>query len=182
MNLLVVEKPREKQLQQIRGDQADGALGWQVLAVEVVDAPVPRIGCEQLLRQLCHRDMHPASIPQTPPKGKPTATPANKMSTYRSKTAQKRLENKRNVWEIPTVHTITADKAKRVRIPDAKPGQVFAFTNNGDGSFTLTPVEPTVKEPFPKGSLAYLCTPERDAEITEIAKAFVVGVPKDREE
>ena len=44
------------------------------------------------------------------------------------------------------MHTIVADKTKRVRIPDAKPGQVFAFTNNGDGTRTLTeikPVEPT---------------------------------------
>src|SRR5260370_39465457 len=92
MNLLVVEKPREKQLQQIRGDQADGALGRQVLPVQMVDSPVPRIGCEQLLRQLCHRDMHPASIPQTPPKGKPTATPANKTSTHRSKRSKNGLK------------------------------------------------------------------------------------------
>src|SRR5260221_10316211 len=72
MNLLVVEKPREKQLQQIRGDQADGALRCQVLPVQIVDSPMPRIGCEQLLRQLCHRDMHPASIPHPARKGKST--------------------------------------------------------------------------------------------------------------
>src|SRR5882724_11881168 len=78
MNLLVVEKPREKQLQQIRGDQADGALGWQVLSVQMVDSPMSRIGCEQLLRQLCHRDMHPASIPHPPLKRKLTGGPQNR--------------------------------------------------------------------------------------------------------
>jgi len=70
------------------------------------------------------------------------------------------------------VHTITADQAKQVIIPDSKPGQVFAYISNGDGTITLTPIEAAVKEPFPERSLAYLCTSERDAEITEITKAF----------
>ena len=127
--------------------------------------------------------MHPASIPQTARKGKLTGGRTDAASIALAKEGwQKRLENRANEWEIPTVHTITADKAKRVRIPDAKPGQVFAYISNGDGSITLTPVEAAVKEPFPEGSLAYLCTSERDAENTEIAKAFVVGVPKDRAE
>jgi hypothetical protein len=38
------------------------------------------------------------------------------------------------------METITADNCKRVQIPDAVPGQVFAFTNNGDGTRTLTEV------------------------------------------
>ena len=95
---------------------------------------------------------------------------------------QKRLENRANVSEIPTLHTITADKAKRVIIPDAKPGQVFAYISNVDGSITLTPIETADKEAFQEENLAYLCTSERDAEITEIAKVFIVGVPKDHAE
>ncbi len=51
------------------------------------------------------------------------------------------------------MHTITADNQKRIRIPDAKPGQVFAYTDNGDGSILLTPVKAEAKEPFPPGSL-----------------------------
>ena len=37
---------------------------------------------------------------------------------------------------------ITADDYKRVRIPDAKPGQAFAYELSADsGAITLTPVE-----------------------------------------
>jgi hypothetical protein len=33
--------------------------------------------------------------------------------------------------EITAMHTVTADKYKRVRLPDAKPQQVFAYANAG---------------------------------------------------
>lgn len=39
------------------------------------------------------------------------------------------------------MHTVTADKQKRVRIPDAEPGQVFAYETSGE-VVTLTPVKP----------------------------------------
>ncbi len=39
------------------------------------------------------------------------------------------------------MHTVTADKQKRVRIPDAEPGQVFAYETSGR-IVTLTPVQP----------------------------------------
>ena len=48
--------------------------------------------------------------------------------------------------------TVTADERKRVRIPDAQPGQVFTCVNNGNGSYTLTPIQPETKERFPRGS------------------------------
>ena len=51
------------------------------------------------------------------------------------------------------MHTVTVDKYKRVRLPDAKPQEVFAYANNGDGSFTLTAVKAEKKQPFPRGSL-----------------------------
>jgi hypothetical protein len=75
--------------------------------------------------------------------------------------------------------TAVVDERHRIRIPDLKPGQVLAYQDNGDGSVTLTPVKPDTQEPFPEGSLAYLCTTERDAEMTAIAKASIIGVPKD---
>ena len=38
--------------------------------------------------------------------------------------------------------TATADNQKRVVVPQAKPGQVYAISENADGSFTLTVVKP----------------------------------------
>ncbi len=37
--------------------------------------------------------------------------------------------------------TTKADNQKRVLVPQAKPGQVYAVRENGDGSFTLTVVK-----------------------------------------
>ncbi len=45
--------------------------------------------------------------------------------------------------------TAKADDKQRVRIPDIKPGQIFAILDNGDGSLTLTPIKPAPKQrPF----------------------------------
>ncbi len=38
--------------------------------------------------------------------------------------------------------TTKADTRKRVVVPQAKPGQVYAVRTNEDGSFTLTEVKP----------------------------------------
>jgi hypothetical protein len=70
------------------------------------------------------------------------------------------------------------DSKKRLVIPQAKPGQYLSITDNGDGSTTLTPVKPDTKEPFPPGSLLKYMTKERDADMTAIAKATIIGVPK----
>jgi hypothetical protein len=75
--------------------------------------------------------------------------------------------------EIPNMTTLMADKYKRVRIPDAKPQQVFAYANNGDGSFTLTVIKAERKAAFPRGSLLKYLTPERDKEQLGILKACV---------
>ena len=37
---------------------------------------------------------------------------------------------------------IKADSRKRVVVPHAKPGQIYAIGENADGSFTLTLVKP----------------------------------------
>jgi hypothetical protein len=58
--------------------------------------------------------------------------------------------------------TLTVDDHKRIRIPDARPRQVFAYTNNGDGSLTLILVNAEAREPFPRGSLARYITSGRD--------------------
>ena len=62
------------------------------------------------------------------------------------------------------MHTLKADAKQRVRIPDAKPHQVFAYSNNGNGSFTLTVVTAKTQRAFPRGSLLKYLTPERDKE------------------
>lgn len=79
--------------------------------------------------------------------------------------------------EIPNVKTVTADKYKRVRIPDAKPNQVFEYINTGEGSFTLTLVRAERKPAFPRGSLLKYLTPDRDKEQLAILSACVKTPP-----
>ncbi len=43
--------------------------------------------------------------------------------------------------------TVTVDDRKRVRLPDAKPGEVFAYENKGEGRVVLTRVEPVQTKP-----------------------------------
>jgi hypothetical protein len=69
--------------------------------------------------------------------------------------------------------TLTVDDQKRIRIPDAKPRQVFAYENHGNGTITLTEVKAERKERFPRGSLVKYLTPQRDREQLEILKGCV---------
>jgi len=85
------------------------------------------------------------------------------------------LEKHAGVWEIPTMKTLTVDAHKRVRIPDAKPKQVFAYETNLDGTVTLTPVKAELKGRFPRGSLLKYITPARDKEQLAILKGCVQG-------
>jgi hypothetical protein len=75
------------------------------------------------------------------------------------------------------VHTVVADKWKRVRIPDAAPKQLFAYTNNGDGTRTLTEVKAERKPAFPRGSLLKYFTPERNKEELERLSGCSLEVP-----
>ncbi|PWU09790.1 MAG: hypothetical protein C5B50_26705 [Verrucomicrobia bacterium] len=71
------------------------------------------------------------------------------------------------------MQTLKADNRQRVRLPHSKPGQVFAYEPNEDGSITLTPVvKAASKERFPPGSLLKYFTPELDKEETEISRAI----------
>jgi hypothetical protein len=69
--------------------------------------------------------------------------------------------------------TLTVDDQKRIRIPDAKPRQVFAYENHGNGTITLTEVKAERKERFPRGSLVKYLTRQRDREQLEILKGCV---------
>ena len=81
------------------------------------------------------------------------------------------------------MHTLKADPKQRVRLPDAKPGQVFAYEKLGKGHYSLVLVEKTKRQPrFPKGSLLKYFTGElgrkRNAEETAIASGCMQGPPE----
>lgn len=85
------------------------------------------------------------------------------------------LETQPALWDLPPVKTLTVDDKKRVRIPDATTGDVYAYENHGDGTLVLTKMTTHVAEPFPKGSLLREITQERNAEQLAILGACVVG-------
>ena len=71
--------------------------------------------------------------------------------------------------------TLTVDDYKRIRMPDAKPRQKFAYTREGDGTVVLVPVKADRQEAFPRGSLLKYLTPERDKEQLSILAGCVQG-------
>jgi hypothetical protein len=79
------------------------------------------------------------------------------------------------LWKFTTVKTLTADDHKRIRIPDAKPRQVYAYSADSDGTVTLKPIKAQAKEMFPPGSLLKYMTPERDKENEAILAGCVTG-------
>jgi hypothetical protein len=73
------------------------------------------------------------------------------------------------------VHTLIVDQKKRVRLPEAKPGQVFSLEPQGDGSLVLIPLKkPKRKEMFPPGSLLKYMTKERDELQAELLKGCLL--------
>jgi hypothetical protein len=46
------------------------------------------------------------------------------------------------------VKTLSVDKYQRVRLPDVKGGQKFAYENKGNGVLTLTEVKPLEERPM----------------------------------
>jgi hypothetical protein len=78
------------------------------------------------------------------------------------------------------VKTLTVDAHKRIRIPDAKPRQVFAYENEGNGRLVLTVVRAEAQEPFPPGSLKKYITPERDAEMLALLKGCSLEIPDEK--
>jgi hypothetical protein len=91
------------------------------------------------------------------------------------------LDGFRKAWEIPKMKTLIVDDQKRIRIPDAKPRQVFAYENNGNGTLTLVLVETAQAEPqdpFPPGSLAKYVTPEFNEELAALAQGSSLQLPE----
>jgi len=79
------------------------------------------------------------------------------------------------VREIPAVKTLTVDSSKRVTIPDAKLGQVFAYENQGNGTILLVQVQADPKPRFPRGSLVKYFTGKLGRQRDELESALVKG-------
>jgi hypothetical protein len=73
--------------------------------------------------------------------------------------------------------TLTVDAHKRIRIPDARPRQVFAYENTGDGRLTLTLVKAEIQEPFPP-DYDFGITPESNRELAQLAKGSSLQLPE----
>ena len=72
--------------------------------------------------------------------------------------------------------TVTVDDRKRVRIPTAKPKQVFSFQPNADGSVLLVPVQEKERtELFPPGSLLKYFSGQRGRERDERDASLLSG-------
>lgn len=86
-----------------------------------------------------------------------------------------RLAKTGHQWEFTIMKTLTVDDQKRIRIPNAKPRQIFAYTANPDGIITLVPVKSERKEMFPRGSLLKYFTPKKDKEEAILLSGCVQG-------
>ena len=77
------------------------------------------------------------------------------------------------------MHTLIVDAKKRVRLPDARPNQVFAYERQGEGRFLLTRlVKEESAEPFPRGSLRKYLTPAKAEEELALLKGRSLEVPE----
>lgn len=99
-------------------------------------------------------------------------------SSFRDPAQQEKVAFYSDLWEIPNMQTVKADDKQRIRLPDVKPGQVFAYETSGK-IIKLIPVKPddedvpvvkAVRLPdggymFPEG-----CKPSREA-ILEFIRA-----------
>ncbi len=90
---------------------------------------------------------------------------------------QTTLDGTARQWEIPTMKTLTVDAHKRIRIPDARPRQVFAYENHGNGTLTLTEVKTKAQEPFPPG-YDFGITDEFNRELAALAKGSSLQLPE----
>jgi hypothetical protein len=95
--------------------------------------------------------------------------------SWERETGDSRLDGGEERSQTAPMQTLKADAKQRVRIPGAKPHQVFAYTNNGQGTFVLTAVSSKTAPRFPRGSLLKYFTAEKNSEELEILKGCVQG-------
>ena len=75
------------------------------------------------------------------------------------------------------MHKVSADKLKRVRIPDAKPGQVFICEQEGEGRYVLTVVRKTLAKPRPLDRHLYDNYPAEAAALEEATASWAQQEP-----
>ena len=96
-----------------------------------------------------------------------------------SETPNRGLDADRSSWEFPTVHTLIVDAKKRIRLPDARPNQVFAYERHGEGQFLLTRlIKEEAAESFPRGSLKKYLTRAKAREELALLKGCSLEVPE----
>lgn len=77
------------------------------------------------------------------------------------------------------MHTLIVDSKKRIRLPDAKPNQVYAYEEQGEGRFLLTRVAKTEPpEAFPRGCLRKYLTREKAKEEMALLKGCSLETPE----
>ena len=64
--------------------------------------------------------------------------------------------------------TLKVDSKRRIRLPEAKPNEVYKYQDDGKGCFTLTLIQ--TEEAFPPGSLTKYITKARDKEQVGLLK------------
>jgi hypothetical protein len=74
------------------------------------------------------------------------------------------------------MHTLKVDAKRRVRIPLARPGQVYSFEDKGNGTFVFMLCKAEAKEPFPPGSLKKYVTKDDNEERLAILKGCSLEV------
>ena len=78
--------------------------------------------------------------------------------------------------KVSGMKTLIVDDQKRVKIPDAKPRQIFACETDGRGSWVLTLVRAKPQEPFPKGSLSKYFNRAKNKQELELLEGCSVEV------
>jgi hypothetical protein len=78
--------------------------------------------------------------------------------------------------QIPTMQTAKVDAKQRIRIPHAKPGQVYSLEDKGNGTFLFVLCKAQAQEPFPPGSLKKYVTKEDNEERLAILKGCSLEV------
>jgi hypothetical protein len=88
------------------------------------------------------RRRKPENAPETPLAGK--SLPKRRLLVM---ILAKNLEKCKNMEDNPRMVTLKADNRSRVKLPDAKPGQVFIYESSGKDQFVLTLVKKREPEP-----------------------------------
>lgn len=77
------------------------------------------------------------------------------------------------------MHTLIVDSKKRVRLPAAKPNQVYAYEQQGEDRFVLTRVVTAeAVETFPRGSLKKYLTRKKAREELLLLKGCSLEAPE----